>query len=165
MSQTPFNVLFLCTGNSARSIMAEALLNAKGGHKFKSHSAGSYPNGTVNPFALRQIASAGLPSNGYRSKSWAEFAAPGAPKLDFIFTVCDNAAGELCPVWPGQPVTAHWGVDDPAAVMGTDAEIERAFFLAFEILQRRVELFTSLPIQSLSELALRDKLSDIGKAV
>lgn len=156
------NILFLCTGNSARSIMAEAILSKKGFPNFKAHSAGSFPKGSVHPAAIRQIASAGLSTSGLRSKSWGEFANPSAPRLDFVFTVCDNAAKEVCAVWPGQPVTAHWGVADPAVVVGTSEEVERAFREAFLILDRRISLFLSLPLASLDALAIQKKLDRIG---
>jgi arsenate reductase len=159
-----YNVLFLCTGNSARSIMAEALLNYKGMDKFTAYSAGSHPSGTPRPEALAQLHSAGIPTAGLRSKPWDEFAGPGAPHLDFVFTVCDNAANEQCPYWPGQPITAHWGIPDPAAVKGTQEEIARAFRDAFVILDRRIGLFLSLPLGTLEQLALREKLNEIGKA-
>ena len=142
----PYNVLFLCTGNSARSVLAEAILNRKGRPNFCAFSAGSHPTGRVNPHAIRQLESAGLETQGLRSKSWDEFAKPGAPRMNFVFTVCDNAANEICPVWPGQPITAHWGVPDPAAVTGTPEEIQRAFRDAFVTLDRRIGLFLSLPI-------------------
>jgi arsenate reductase (thioredoxin) len=158
------NVLFLCTGNSARSIMAEAILNKKGFPNFVAHSAGSHPKGSVHPAALAQIASAKLPATGLRSKSWDEFAKPGAPRLDFVFTVCDNAAKEVCPVWPGQPITAHWGVPDPAAVEGSPAEIEKAFRDAFITLDRRISLLLCLPLASLDKLAIKKELDRIGKA-
>ena len=157
------NVLFLCTGNSARSILAEAILNQKGRPTFKAYSAGSHPAGSVNPYALKQLESAKLPSEGLRSKSWEEFAKPGSPKMDFVFTVCDNAANEMCPVWPGQPITAHWGVPDPAAVTGTPEEITRAFRDAFFTLERRIELFLSLPLASLDNLAVKKEVERIGK--
>jgi len=159
----PYNVLFLCTGNSARSIMAEAIMNYKGAPNFVAYSAGSHPSGTVRPEALRQLEKAHLPTQGFRSKSWDEFAAPGAPKLDFVFTVCDNAANEVCPIWPGQPVTAHWGVPDPAAVCGTAEQVERAFRDAFFLLDRRISLFLSLPLPMLSGLSLKKELDDIGR--
>jgi arsenate reductase len=159
----PYNVLFLCTGNSARSILAEALLNHKGKPHFRAFSAGSHPTGRVNPLALKQLEIAGLPLAGLRSKSWDEFAKPGAPQMNFVFTVCDNAAAEVCPVWPGQPVTAHWGVPDPAAVAGTAEQIERAFREAFVTLDRRIGLFLSLPLASLSQLALKKELTRIGR--
>src|SRR5438876_2166101 len=144
-----YNVLFLCTGNSARSILAEALLNQKGKPSFTAFSAGSHPAGRVNPYALKQLESARLPTSGLRSKSWDEFAKPGAPHLDFVFTVCDNAASEVCPVWPGQPMTAHWGIPDPAAVDGTPEQIERAFRDAFVTIERRIGLFLSLPVATI----------------
>ena len=163
--QGSYNVLFLCTGNSARSIMAEAILNQKGRANFTAYSAGSHPAGAVRPEALRQLEAAHLPTTGLRSKSWSEFAADGAPKLDFVFTVCDNAANEVCPVWPGQPMTAHWGVPDPAAVEGTKNEIERGFRDAFYRLDRRISLFLSLPLATLDRLALKDELDAIGSEV
>jgi arsenate reductase (thioredoxin) len=155
------NVLFLCTGNSARSILAEAILAREGGDRFRSFSAGSFPKGEVHPMALQILDELGFPTDGYRSKSWDEFADSGAPELDFIFTVCDNAAGEDCPVWPGKPVTAHWGVDDPAAVDGP--EQHRAFMKAFHALKWRIDLFLALPVESLDELALTSRLREIGK--
>lgn len=161
--QAPYNVLFLCTGNSARSIMAEAILNSKGKPTFKAYSAGSQPSGTVRPEALKQIEVAKLSTAGFRSKSWEEFAKPDAPKLDFVFTVCDSAAKEVCPVWPGQPMTAHWGVPDPAAVQGTEEEVQRAFRDAFFTLQRRIELFLSLPLKSIDTLALQREVDNIGR--
>lgn len=157
-----YNVLFLCTGNSARSIMAEAILNAKGHPFFHAYSAGSHPSGRVRPEALAQIEMARMPVENFRSKSWDEFAKPGAPQMDFVFTVCDNAAGEVCPVWPGQPMTAHWGVADPAAAQGTPAEIERAFRNAFMILDRRISLFLSLPLSTLGQLAIKKEIDRIG---
>ncbi|MGH9502719.1 MAG: arsenate reductase ArsC [Terriglobales bacterium] len=157
-----YNVLFLCTGNSARSIMAEAILNFKGRPNFTAYSAGSHPSGTVRPEALRQLKTAHIPNTGFRSKAWDEFARPGAPGLDFVFTVCDNAAKEVCPVWPGQPLTAHWGVLDPAAVRGTEAEVERAFREAFFILDRRISLFLCLPLASLDNLAIKREIDNIG---
>jgi arsenate reductase (thioredoxin) len=157
------NVLFLCTGNSARSIMAEAILNKKGFPNFAAHSAGSHPKGSVHPAAIRQIESAKLSTTGLRSKSWDEFAKPGAPRLDFVFTVCDNAAKEVCPVWPGQPITAHWGVPDPVAAEGSPAEIEKAFRDAFITLDRRISLLLSLPLESLDRLAIKKELDRIGK--
>jgi arsenate reductase len=159
----PYNVLFLCTGNSARSILAEALLNHKGKPNFHAFSAGSHPTGRVNPFALKQLEAAGLSVHGVRSKSWDEFAKPGAPQMNFVFTVCDNAAAEVCPVWPGQPVTAHWGVPDPAAVVGTIDQMERAFRDAFVTLDRRIALFLSLPLASLSALAIKKEVTRIGR--
>jgi arsenate reductase len=158
-----YNVLFLCTGNSARSILAEATLNHKSDGVFTAYSAGSHPTGAVRPEALKQLEAAGISTMGLRSKSWNEFAAPDAPKMDFVFTVCDSAASEPCPFWPGQPVTAHWGVPDPAAVKGTPEEIERAFRGAFSILERRISLFLALPLQSLQGLALRSELQRIGR--
>ncbi|MGB7438563.1 MAG: arsenate reductase ArsC [Candidatus Acidiferrum sp.] len=160
---TTHNVLFLCTGNSARSIFAEAILNHKGKPNFHAFSAGSYPGGRVNPHAIRQLESAGFPTAGLRSKSWDEFAMPGAPRMDFVFTVCDNAAGEICPIWPGQPVTAHWGVPDPAAVAGSPEQIERAFRQAFVALDRRIGLFLSLPLSSLDQLAIKKEVDRIGR--
>jgi arsenate reductase (thioredoxin) len=161
--QKHYNVLFLCTGNSARSIMAEAILNFKGKSQFTAYSSGSHPSGAVRPEALRQLESARLPTPGLRSKSWEEFAKPGAPKLDFVFTVCDNAAKEVCPVWPGQPISAHWGVADPAAVRGTEAEVQRAFREAFFVLERRISLFLSLPLASLDGLAIKTEVDNIGR--
>jgi arsenate reductase (thioredoxin) len=158
-----YNVLFLCTGNSARSIMAEAILNLKGRPNFTAYSAGSHPSGTVRPEALRQLETAHLPAQGLRSKSWEEFSAAGAPQLDFVITVCDNAAKEVCPVWPGQPISAHWGVPDPAAVQGSAADVERAFREAFFLLDRRISLLLSLPLTSLDRLALKKELNDIGQ--
>src|ERR1700683_4637780 len=158
-----YNVLFLCTGNSARSIMAEAILNFKGKPSFTAYSAGSHPSGSPRPEALNQLELAGIPTSGLRSKSWDEFAAPRAPHLDFLFTVCDNAAKEQCPYWPGQPMTAHWGVADPAAVMGTPEEIARAFRDAFVILDRRIGLFLSLPLATLEHLALQKEIDNIGQ--
>ncbi len=162
-TQKHYNVLFLCTGNSARSIMAEAILNFKGKSQFTAYSAGSHPSGAVRPEALRQLESARLPTTGLRSKSWEEFARPGAPPLDFVFTVCDNAAKEVCPVWPGQPISAHWSVADPAAVRGTNAEVERAFRDAFFVLERRISLFLSLPLASLDGLAVKTEVDNIGR--
>ena len=158
-----YNVLFLCTGNSARSIMAEAILNRKGAPRFKAYSAGSHPSGKVHAFALKQLEQARLPVDGLRSKGWEEFSQPGAPQLDFVFTVCDNAAKEVCPVWPGQPMTAHWGVPDPAAVAGNPEQIARAFRDAFIMLERRISLFTCLPLASLDRLALKKELDRIGR--
>jgi arsenate reductase (thioredoxin) len=159
-----YNVLFLCTGNSARSIMAEAILNHKGKGQFTAYSAGSHPTGKVRPEALNQIEFARLPTAGLRSKSWDEFAAPGAPKLDFVFTVCDNAAKEQCPYWPGQPMTAHWGVADPAAVKGTPEEIARAFRDTFTVLDRRIGLFLSLPLAVLEDMAIQREIDRIGES-
>jgi len=161
---THYNVLFLCTGNSARSIMAEAILNHKGRGQFSAYSAGSHPTGRPRPEALRQIESAGLSTAGLRSKSWDEFSAPGAPCLDFVFTVCDNAAREACPFWPGQPMTAHWGVADPAAVQGTPDEIARAFRDAFTVLDRRIGLFLALPLATLANMALQREIDRIGQS-
>ncbi len=158
-----YNVLFLCTGNSARSIMAEAILNCKGRPNFVAYSAGSHPSGEVRPEALRQIELARMPVENFRSKSWDEFAKPGAPQMDFVFTVCDNAAGEVCPLWPGQPMTAHWGIPDPAAVHGSPEHIERAFRDAFVMLDRRISLFLSLPLSTLSQLAIKKEIDRIGK--
>jgi arsenate reductase (thioredoxin) len=163
MGKTHYNVLFLCTGNSARSIMAEAILNAKGRPRFTAYSAGSHPSGEVRPEALRQLEAGHIPATGYRSKSWDEFAKPDAPKLDFVFTVCDHAASEICPVWPGQPMTAHWGVPDPAAVKGNEEEIKKAFRNAFFLLDRRISLFLSLPLASIDSLALKKELDQIGR--
>ena len=162
--QAHYNVLFLCTGNSARSIMAEAILNFKGRPNFTAYSAGSHPSGTVRREALRQLEIARIPLAGLRSKAWDEFSRPGAPELHFVFTVCDNAAKEICPVWPGQPMTAHWGIPDPAAVRGSAEEIERAFRDAFFLLDRRISLFLSLPLGSLDRLALKKELDNIGRA-
>lgn len=159
----PYGVLFLCTGNSARSILAEAYLNVAGKGRFIAYSAGSHPAGKVNPFAAELLMKNRLSTQGLRSKSWDEFAAEGAPRLDFVFTVCDNAAGEVCPVWPGQPITAHWGVADPAAATGTDDEKRRAFLRAFSELSTRINLLLALPIAKLDRLTLKRKLDDIGK--
>lgn len=158
----PYNVLFLCTGNSARSILAEAILNRIGKGKFVAYSAGSHPNGTVNPNALALLKRLDFPTEGLRSKSWDEFASGGAPQMDFVFTVCDNAANEVCPVWPGQPMTAHWGVPDPAAVDGNQAMIAEAFRETFRLLERRIELLTCLPMKSLDRLSLKRRLDEIG---
>jgi arsenate reductase len=158
-----YNVLFLCTGNSARSIMAEAILNRKGPPAFTAYSAGSQAKGAVHPQALRQFESANLPTVGLRSKNWDEFAKAGSPKMDFVFTVCDNAAKEACPIWPGQPMTAHWGVPDPAAVSGTPEQIEKAFRDAFLALDRRINLFLSLPLASLDTLSINKKIAEIGQ--
>ena len=160
----PLNVLFLCTGNSARSILAEAYLNARAEGRFRAHSAGSHPNGKVNPFALDLLAKHRIDTSGLRSKSWDEFAAPGAPRLDFVFTVCDNAAGETCPLWPGQPITAHWGVADPAALQGSDEDKRKAFLKAFTELSTRINLMLALPMDKLDRQALTGKLKDIGKS-
>lgn len=157
-----YNVLFLCTGNSARSILAEAILNAEGKGRFKAYSAGSQPKGAVNPLALKELEALGYPSTGFRSKSWDEFAEPGAPEMDFIFTVCDSAAGEACPVWIGHPMTAHWGVEDPAAVEGSEIEKGRAFAQAARFLKNRIMAFISLPLASIDKLALESHLHQIG---
>ena len=163
MSDRIFNVLFLCTGNTARSVLAEGVLRKDGAGRFAAFSAGSHPKGVVNSIALKVLAAHGYPSEGFRSKSWDEFAAPGAPRMDFVFTVCDDAAGEVCPVWPGHPITAHWGIEDPAAVEGSDFEKERAFNLAFRYLRNRITQFTALPIRSLDRLTLKNRLRDIGE--
>jgi arsenate reductase (thioredoxin) len=160
-----YNVLFLCTGNSARSIMAEAIFNFRGGPNFAGYSAGSHPAGAVRREALRQLEAAHIPTQGLRSKAWDEFSLPEAPKLDFVFTVCDNAAKEVCPIWPGQPLSAHWGVPDPAAVRGTVAEVEQAFREAFFILDRRIALFLSLPLASLDRLAIKREIDSIGQTM
>ncbi len=159
-----YNVLFLCTGNSARSILAEAILNHKSGGTFTAHSAGSHPSGVVRPEALRQLAAVGIPTDGLRSKSWDEFAVPIAPSMDFVFTVCDNAANETCPFWPGHPVTAHWGIPDPAAVQGTEPEIARAFREAYIALDRRIVLFLALPVATLEQMSLQRELDRIGRS-
>jgi len=164
MAEKIFNVLFLCTGNSARSIMAEAILNSIGKDHFRAYSAGSHPGGKVNPFALMQISKAGLSTEGYRSKSWDEFATPDSPKMDFVFTVCSEAAGEVCPIWPGQPMTAHWGVDDPARFEGSDDEKNRFFARIFTQLNARIRILTSLPIDKLEHVALQKRLDEIGKS-
>ena len=156
------NVLFICTGNSARSIIAEGLMNAMAQGRFTAYSAGSHPKGTVHPLALRTLANARVPTDGFRSKSWDEFAKPGAPKMDFVFTVCDQAAGEVCPFWPGQPVTAHWGLPDPAAVQGSDEVRAKAFLDTLVTLKRRIELLLALPMQSLERQALQRQVKDIG---
>jgi arsenate reductase (thioredoxin) len=163
MSGRTYNVLFLCTGNSARSIIAEAILNKAGSGRFRAFSAGSQPKGQVNPHTLTLLRGLGFDVSGFRSKSWAEFARPGAPPLDFIFTVCDNAAGEACPVWPGKPMTAHWGIPDPAEAIGTDAQIGQAFSEAYRMLNQRIGIFAALPIASLDDLTLQHRLRDIGR--
>jgi len=163
MADRPFNVLFLCTGNSARSIMAEAILNKLSAGKFRAYSAGSHPKGQVNPHTIQLLQSLGYDTSGFRSKSWNEFAKPGAPPLDFAFTVCDNAADEVCPVWPGQPMTAHWGVPDPAEAKGSPAEIALAFKDAYRMLHQRIGVFTALPIRSLDQLNLQQRLREIGR--
>lgn len=159
----PYNVLFLCTGNSARSVIAEAVLNRVGAGKFRAYSAGSQPKGAVHPETIRLLDGLGYETAGFRSKSWSEFAVPGGPTFDFIFTVCDSAAAEACPVWPGHPMTAHWGVPDPAAATGTAAEIALAFKDAYRMLARRIDVFVELPIRSLDQLTLRSRLKDIGR--
>jgi arsenate reductase len=164
MADRVYNVLFLCTGNSARSILAEAILNRRGKGRFKAFSAGSHPKGSVHPLALALLERKGLPTEGLRSKAWDEFAKPGAPALDFVFTVCDDAAGEVCPIWPGQPMTAHWGQPDPAAVEGSDLDKTNAFREAFRMLERRIDMFTSLPMASLDQLSLGKKVREIGKS-
>jgi arsenate reductase len=164
MAERIYNVLFLCTGNSARSILAESLLNHWGRGKFQGFSAGSFPKGQVHPMALELLKRMNLPAENFRSKSWDEFAAPDAPPIDFVFTVCDNAAGEVCPVWPGKPMTAHWGIADPAAVEGTDANKAFAFRKAFKELETRIKLLTSLPIGSLDSMTLQARLREIGKS-
>lgn len=163
MSEKPYNVLFLCTGNSARSILAEAILNRVGQGRFKAYSAGSQPKGEVHPYALDLLKSLNHDTGFARSKSWEEFAAPGAPEMNFVFTVCDNAANESCPVWPGQPMTAHWGVPDPAAAEGTEAERRLAFADAYRMLNNRISIFTSLPINMVDTLALQRRLDEIGR--
>jgi protein-tyrosine-phosphatase len=163
MFEPIFNVLFLCTGNSARSILAEAILNKDGAGRFHAFSAGSQPKGVVNPFAIKVLENRGYPTEGLRSKSWEEFASADAPRMDFVFTVCDDAAGETCPVWPGQPMTAHWGIEDPATVQGTDVQKEVAFDLAFYYLERRISLFRNLPLKSLDQLTLSARLRGIGQ--
>jgi len=162
MSERVYNVLFLCTGNSARSILAESVLSLDGRGRFRAFSAGSQPKGAVNPIALKVLERAGYPATGFRSKSWDEFAAPGAPVMDFVFTVCDQAAGEACPLWPGQPMTAHWGIEDPAAVEGTELEKEAAFVAALRYMKNRINAFAALPIASLDRLALGARLREIG---
>jgi len=162
MTDRIFNVLFLCTGNTARSVLAEGILRKEGAGRFNAFSAGSQPKGIVNPFALKTLAAYDYPADGYRSKSWDEFAVAGAPKMDFVFTVCDSAAGEACPIWPGQPMTAHWGIEDPAAVEGTDIEKERAFAEAFRFMRNRIGAFVALPMKSLDQMALQKKLGEIG---
>lgn len=164
MSETAYNVLFLCTGNSARSIIAEALLNFHGRGRFHGYSAGSFPKGEVHPLAIEILQRHNLPTASLRSKSWNEFAAPGAPTLDFVFTVCDNAANEACPLWPGQPMTAHWGAPDPAAVAGSEIERIQAFRDTFRILDNRIKIFTSLPLRSLDKIKLQQRLHAIGRA-
>jgi len=164
VADRPYNVLFLCTGNSARSIIAEAILNKIGSGRFRAWSAGSQPKGRVNPRTLTLLRGLGFDTSGFRSKSWNEFAKPGAPALDFVFTVCDNAAGEACPIWPGKPITAHWGISDPAEATGTEAQIGQAFSDAYRMLNQRIGLFTSLPIASLDKLTLQNRLREIGRS-
>jgi len=164
MDREAFNVLFLCTGNTARSIMAEVMLNAMGQNRFRAYSAGSHPKGAVNPYALELLQKNRLPTEGLRSKDWEEFARPGSPALDFVFTVCDNAAGEVCPVWPGQPMTAHWGIPDPAVVEGSDEDKRKAFFKAYNQLHHRLSIFVNLPVDKLDRLTLQRRLDEIGKA-
>ena len=165
MTERIYNVLFLCTGNSARSILAEVQLNKLGRGRFKAYSAGSYPNGVVNPFAIEFLANNGFSTEGLRSKSWDEFALPGAPVMDYVMTVCDQAAGEQCPFWPGRPISAHWGIPDPAAVQGSDEEKRHAFREAAMAMRKRIELFTALPVASLDRMSLKSKLDDIGTTV
>jgi protein-tyrosine-phosphatase len=162
MPDRVFNVLFLCTGNSARSVLAESILRKDGAGRFRAFSAGSHPKGTVNPLALKVLKEFDYPADSFRSKSWDEFAAPGAPKMDFVFTVCDSAAGETCPIWPGHPMTAHWGIEDPAVVEGTDVEKERAFNNAFRFMRNRIAAFAALPIASLDGMSLTRRLWEIG---
>ncbi|MGV2184022.1 arsenate reductase ArsC [Rhizobium rhizogenes] len=164
MTDRIYNVLFLCTGNSARSILAESILNKDGGGRFRAFSAGSQPKGTVNPFALKVLESFGYPAEGFRSKAWDEFATADAPVMDFVFTVCDNAAGEACPVWPGQPMTAHWGIEDPAAVEGTDIQKQAAFVAALRYLRNRISVFVALPVASLDKASLKTRLVEIGQS-
>jgi len=163
MSDRTFNVLFLCTGNTARSILAEAILRKEGRGRFNAFSAGSQPKGTVNPFAIKVLSEMDYPVDGLRSKSWQEFAVSGAPVMDFVFTVCDNAAGEACPIWPGQPMTAHWGIEDPAAVEGTDLQKQAAFVEAFRHMKNRIAAFASLPLASIDRMSLGTRLRDIGR--
>ncbi len=163
MTDRIFNVLFLCTGNTARSVLAEGILRRDGEGRFNAFSAGSQPKGVVNPFALKTLEAFGYPADGFRSKSWDEFAGASAPQMDFVFTVCDSAAGEACPVWPGHPMTAHWGIEDPAAVEGTNIDKERAFAEAFRFMRNRIAAFIALPMQSLDEMSLRARLRDIGR--
>jgi arsenate reductase (thioredoxin) len=165
MTDSPYNVLFLCTGNSARSIIADAILNKSGVGKFRAFSAGSQPKGSVHPETIKLLQSLGYDTSNLRSKSWAEFARPGAPPLDFVFTVCDNAADEVCPIWPGQPMTAHWGVPDPAAATGSAAEIALAFKDTYRMLYHRLCIFVALPIKSLDQLSLQNRLNEIGRTV
>lgn len=164
MADRVYNVLFLCTGNTARSILAEGILRKEGAGRFNAFSAGSQPKGVVNPFAIKVLGSLGYPTDGYRSKSWEEYAVEGAPAMDFVFTVCDSAAGEACPVWPGHPMTAHWGIEDPAAVEGADILKEAAFVTAARYLRNRITQFTSLPMASLDRMALSQQLAEIGRS-
>jgi protein-tyrosine-phosphatase len=163
MSDRPYNVLFLCTGNSARSILAESIINKRGKGRFRGFSAGSQPNGKVNPLALDLLKGLDFPTVGLRSKSWDEFAVPGGTQFDFVITVCDNAAGETCPVWPGMPITAHWGIPDPAAVEGTEMEKKAAFTLAFKAMDRRIKLFLSLPVAGIDQMRIKDRMDEIGR--
>jgi len=163
VSDRIYNVLFLCTGNTARSVLAEGILRKEGAGRFNAYSAGSQPKGVVNPFALKVLGDQGYPTDGFRSKNWDEFAVPGAPVMDFVFTVCDSAAGEACPLWPGQPMTAHWGIPDPAAVDGTDLEKEAAFVTAFKQMRNRITVFTALPLKSIDAMSLNAKLKEIGR--
>jgi arsenate reductase len=163
MSDRLYNVLFLCTGNTARSVLAEGILRKDGAGRFNAYSAGSQPKGIVNPFALKVLGAYCYPTDGFRSKNWDEFAVPGAPVMDFVFTVCDSAAGEACPLWPGQPMTAHWGIPDPAAVEGSDLEKEAAFVTAFSQMRNRIDAFTALPLKSIDALSLNAKLGEIGR--
>ena len=163
MADRPYNALFLCTGNSARSIIAEAILNKLGAGRFRAYSAGSQPKGQVNPHTIQLLQGLDYDTSGFRSKSWSEFAKPGAPPRDFVFTVCDNAAGEACPVWPGQPMTAHWGIPDPAEATGTPAEIALAFKDAYRMLNQRIGIFAALPLRALDQLSLQEKLKEIGQ--
>ncbi len=163
MAERIFNVLFLCTGNSARSIICESILRKDGAGRFNAFSAGSHPKGAINPFALKVLKSYGYPVDGFRSKNWDEFAEPGAPPMDFVFTVCDSAAGETCPTWPGQPMTAHWGIEDPAAVGGSDIDKERAFVQAFKYMRNRISVFLALPLSAIDKLSLMRRLRDIGQ--
>jgi arsenate reductase (thioredoxin) len=162
MTERIFNVLFLCTGNSARSIIGESILRKDGAGRFNAYSAGSHPKGTINPLALKVLESYGYPIEGFRSKNWDEFAKPGSPVMDFVFTVCDNAAGETCPTWPGQPMTAHWGIEDPAAVQGSDIDKERAFVQALKFMRNRISVFLALPLPAIDKLSLAQRLRDIG---
>lgn len=164
MSDKIYNVLFLCTGNTARSILAEGILKKEGAGRFNVYSAGSQPKGVVNPYALKTLQEFDYPIDGLRSKSWDEYSGPNAPIMDFVFTVCDNAAGEACPIWPGQPMTAHWGIEDPAAVEGSDIENQKAFNVAYRYLKNRISLFTAIPINRLDKMTLKDKLREIGQS-